>query len=105
TEEEVGVPREAIEVLGALDDVETVGSRHLIRPYVGILAAGVEPHITAAREVHELVRVPLAHLRSEQSHVWKVVATESGPEASPAFEYDGHVIWGATARIIGQFLE
>jgi len=105
TEEEVGVPREAIHVLGALDDVETVVSRHLIRPYVGVLAAGVEPRITAAREVHELLYVPLVHLRSERSRVWKVVEGDAGAEATPAFDYDGHVIWGATARILTQFLD
>ena len=105
TEEEVGVPRDAVHVLGALDDVETVGSGHLIRPYVGVLAAGVRPRITAAREVHELLSVPLAHLRDERARVWKVVENEGVPQPTPAFEYEGHVIWGATARIVGQFLE
>ena len=104
TEEEVGVPREAVDVLGALDDVVTVGSRHLIRPYAGVLRAGVEPTITAAREVSELIHVPLAHLQDERSRVWKVVENNGSPQATPAFEYEGHVIWGATARIVGQFL-
>ena len=105
TEEEVGVPAEAVHVLGALDDVETIGSRHLIRPYVGVLASGVTPRITAAREVHALLHVPLAHLRAEDSHIWKVAQGPGGPEAQRAFDYQGHVIWGATARIVGQFLD
>ncbi len=105
TEEEVGVPSDAIHVLGALDDVETIASRHLIRPYVGVLAEGVTPRITAAREVHELLHVPLAHLRSEDARIWKVVEGEGGSESQPAFGYEGHVIWGATARIVGQFIE
>lgn len=105
TEEEVGVPAEAIHVLGALDDVETIGSRHLIRPYVGVLASGVTPRITAAREVHELLHVPLSHLRGEASHIWKVAEGPGGPEAQRAYGYEGHVIWGATARIVGQFLD
>lgn len=105
TEEEVGVPREAVRILGALDDVETVASRHLIRPYVGVLADGVRPRITAAREVHELLYVPLAHLQGESAHVWMVVEDEGVPQPTAAFEYEGHVIWGATARIVTQFLE
>lgn len=105
TEEEVGVPREAVHVLGALDDVETRGSRHLIRPYVGVLATGVEPRITAAREVRELLQVPLAYLQDERSRVWKVVEDQGAPTPTPAFEYEGHVIWGATYRIVGQFLD
>lgn len=105
TEEEVGVPREAVRVLGALDDVETVGSRHLIRPYVGVLAEGVTPHITAAREVSELLAVPLAHLRDEGCRVWKPVEDHGMPSATPAFDYQGHIIWGATYRIVLQFLD
>lgn len=105
TEEEVGVPADAVHVLGALDDVETIGSRHLIRPFVGVLATGVTPRITAAREVLELLHVPLAHLRGEDSHIWKVAEGPGGPEAQRAFAYQGHVIWGATARILGQFLD
>lgn len=105
TEEEVGVPREAVSVLGALDDVATIGSRHLIRPYVGVLADNVRPRITAEREVHELLHIPLAHLQDDRARVWKVVENEGVPQPTPAFEYEGHVIWGATARIVGQFLE
>jgi 8-oxo-dGTP pyrophosphatase MutT (NUDIX family) len=105
THEEVGVPPEAVHVLGALDDVETVGSRHLIRPFVGLLAAGVEPRVTAAREVAQLLHVPLAHLLDERSRIWHVVDREGTPEPTPAYAYEEHVIWGATARIVGQFLE
>jgi 8-oxo-dGTP pyrophosphatase MutT (NUDIX family) len=104
THEEVGVPPEAITVLGSLDDVVTMGSRHLIRPYVGVAAPGVIPSIAARQEVHELLHVPLAHLLAPESRVWKVVERDGGPEATPAFEYNGHVIWGATARVMTQFL-
>lgn len=104
TEEEVGVPADAIEVLGALDDVETVGSRHLIRPYVGALNGGITPRITAAREVRALLHVPLGHLRNEDARAWKAVEGDAGPTAMPAFAYEGHLIWGATYRIVDQFL-
>jgi len=105
THEEVGVPSEAIEVLGALDDVETIGSRHLIRPFVGVLAAGVEPQIAAKREVAQLLQVPLDHLMDERSRIWHVVERDGSPEPTPAYAYEDHVIWGATARIVGQFLD
>lgn len=105
TQEEVGIPPEAVTVLGALDDVVTVASSHLIRPYVGEVRAGVRPAITAAREVHELLEVPVRHLRAEASHIWKVVDNHGVAEPTPAYEYQGHIIWGATARILGQFLD
>jgi 8-oxo-dGTP pyrophosphatase MutT (NUDIX family) len=105
THEEVGIPPDAVQVLGALDDVETFGSRHLIRPYVGLVAEGVEPSITALREVQELLHVPLAHLLSPQARVWKVVDRDGRPEPTPAFDYEGHLIWGATARVVTQFVD
>lgn len=105
THEEVGVPPEAIRVLGALDDVETLGSNHLIRPYVGLLDHGVPVEVTATGEVHELLHVPLAHLLRPESRVWKVVDREGAPTPTEAYEYEGHVIWGATARILAQLLD
>jgi len=105
TQEEVGIPPEAVTVLGALDDVVTIGSSHLIRPYVGEVQPGVQPSIAAEREVHQLLEVPLGYLRTEECRVWKPVQREGVVEATPAYEYHGHVIWGATARILDQFME
>lgn len=104
THEEVGVPPEAVSVLGVLDDTPTVGSNHMIRPFVGLLAPEVLPAITAQREVHELLSVPLVHLLDPSNHVWRPVERDGVVEASPAFAYGEHVIWGATARILTQFL-
>ncbi|MEX2031904.1 MAG: CoA pyrophosphatase, partial [Dehalococcoidia bacterium] len=105
THEEVGIPPDVIRILGALDDVETFGSRNLIRPYVGLVAEGVEPSITARREVQQLLHVPLAHLLSPEARVWKVADRDGHLESTPAFDYEGHVIWGATARVVTQFLD
>jgi len=102
THEEVGVPPEAVTVVGALSDVETVASQHLIRPYVGF--SEVQPSITAAREVSELLYAPLEYLVREEARVWKVVEQDGVPVPTQAYEFEGHVIWGATARVLGQFL-
>ena len=91
-------------MLGALDDEKAFGSNHLVRPYVGVLTSGVSPRITAEHEVAELIHVPVGHLLDERSHTWKVVEQAGGPEAQPAFEFEGHVIWGLTARILTGFL-
>lgn len=104
THEEVGVPPEAVAVLGQLDDTVTRGSRYLIRPYVGVMAEGVQATVAARREVSALLSVPLAHLLDPQSRAWKVVDRDGQVEATPAYQYGEHLIWGATARILGQFL-
>lgn len=104
THEEVGVPPEAVAVLGQLDDTVTRGSRYLIRPYVGLMASGVQATVAARREVSELLSVPVAHLLDPSSRAWKVVDRDGQVEATPAYQYGEHLIWGATARILGQFL-
>src|SRR5690606_19182603 len=67
THEEIGAPPAAAAVLGALDDVATLRSKHLIRPFVGVLHGEVHPRVVADREVRELLQVPLTHLISEES--------------------------------------
>jgi 8-oxo-dGTP pyrophosphatase MutT (NUDIX family) len=104
THEEVGVPPEAVAILGQLDDTFTRGSNYLIRPFVGLVEEGVHATVTAQREVSELLRVPVAHLLDPASHIWKVTDWQGQMETTPAYEYGEHVIWGATARMLGQFL-
>lgn len=104
THEEIGIPPEAIEVLGALDDDEAFVSNYRITPFVGAVLPGVEPAATAPREVHALLTVPLFHLLSEQARAWKVVDQQGRMAATPAYRHGEHLIWGATARIVTSFL-
>ena len=104
THEEVGVPPDAVTVLGQLDDTTTMASNYLIRPFVGVVPEGVEATVAARREVSELLHVPLDHLLDPGSRVWKVVDRDGRAEATPAYQFEEHVIWGATARMLGQFL-
>lgn len=103
THEEIGVPPEAVTVLGALDDVEARRSGYLIRPFVGVLAPGVEPAITAPREVATLLHVPLAHLRDPAQRVWHAAELDGAIQTSLAYGFGEHVIWGVTGRILDQF--
>ncbi len=106
TQEEIGVAPEHIEVFGQLDDTPTHGSNFRIRPFVGAISApGVYDFAHAEREVRELLQVPLEHLLSEQARTWKVVDDDGAPTPTAAYQYGEHLIWGATARILGQFLE
>lgn len=106
THEEIGVPPDLIEVYGQLDDTATFGSNYLIRPFVG--AAPLDTALTfveAEREVRELLHVPVEHLLSEESRTWKVAERDGVAETTPAYSFEDSVIWGATARMLGQFLE
>ncbi len=106
TEEEIGVSPSHVEVFGRLDDVATISSNYLIAPFVGaITRPGRYPFRTAGREVHELLEVPLAQLRSERAVSWSVRELDGEPAAERSFRYGEHLIWGATARMVGQYVD
>jgi len=103
-EEEIGVPRHEVEVFGQLDDALTFSSSYRIRPFVGALAHGPRAFALDASEVHELLSIPLDFLRSPEARGWYPVNRGGVMEATPAFVYGEHVIWGATARVLEHFL-
>ncbi|MGD9315253.1 MAG: CoA pyrophosphatase [Anaerolineae bacterium] len=103
TFEEIGVPPEAVQVLGALDDFVTI-TDFVVAPFVGVI-----PHPFAYRlngcEVDAVIEVPLsflqdrAHLRTEQrevrGRVYDVLFWNYGP----------YTIWGATAQMLKSLLD
>ena len=104
THEEIGVPPEMVEVFGTLDDTETRVSNYRVRPYVGAIVPGFDAFLHAEREVSALLRVPLVHLIDPVNHIWKAVEQDGTAVATPAYQFGEHVIWGATARVLAQFL-
>ncbi len=111
-EEEVGLRREAVEVVAELDTLSTVTTRFVIAPFVGLL--GRRPLLTPqADEVVRVFDVPLSELLADGVH--REEHWGPGPMSRPVhfFELPGDpgnsdvyddVIWGATARILAGFL-
>ncbi|MBI2886216.1 MAG: CoA pyrophosphatase [Chloroflexi bacterium] len=100
--EEVGLELEYAEVLGELDDTPTRSS-YLISPFVGTLLRPqrFKPH---PAEVAELLEIPLPMLLDPRTLRSEPV-TYAGREVSGFYyQYQEHVIFGATARILQQFL-
>jgi 8-oxo-dGTP pyrophosphatase MutT (NUDIX family) len=104
TDEEVGVDRDTVIILGLLDDFLTVASSYVITPVVGIAPQRPQYQINC-EEVAEIIEIPLLHF-FDPAHCRRVSRSPEGepiPE-SPEFQYGDHVIWGATARILEHFL-
>jgi 8-oxo-dGTP pyrophosphatase MutT (NUDIX family) len=102
TEEELGIAPADVRVLGPLDDIETVVSGFVISPFVGLIPHPY-PLRPSEREIAELVRVPLATFRDRAR-----LRTEVHPDRPyPILYYDcaPHEVWGATARIIRNFID
>jgi len=107
TYEEIGVPPDAVEILGALDDFPTI-THFVVTPFVGVI-----PHPFAYRisevEVEAVVEVPLSFLL-EPTHVRMEEREHEGQIYELLFwdyrEGDRiYTIWGATARTLKGFLD
>ena len=103
--EEIRLPADAVEVLGLLDDTETRATQFVITPVVGMVTRPVafQPD---GREIERVIEVPLRTLRDPA--VFRTELWERGGEEHQVHFYDvsvEDVIWGATARILKQFLD
>ena len=102
--EEIGLRPEDIELLGELDDVETLVSNFVITPFVAAIPYPYEFKINQ-REVEELVEVPLSVFLDQNNFSEELLQGKGETVVSYSYRYKDHVIWGATARILKQFLD
>jgi len=104
TFEEIGLPRENMEILGKLDDAVTISSAYLITPVVAEIAYPY-PFSINEEEIEELIEIPLEAFWDENRWTEEIYSSGDKKVLSYRFEYEGRIIWGATARIMRQFLD
>lgn len=103
--EEIRLPADAVEVMGMLDDTETRATPFVITPVVGIVTRPVAFR-PDGREIERVLEVPLEKLRDPS--IFRTEIWERSGEPHLVHFYDVSVediIWGATARILKQFLD
>jgi 8-oxo-dGTP pyrophosphatase MutT (NUDIX family) len=98
TEEEVGLTRNFVDVLGPVDRYRT-GTGYEITPIVGIVTPGF---VTRAdpREVADVFEVPLAHFLDERNHRIDSRVWQGRERRYYAMPYGERYIWGATAGML-----
>lgn len=103
TEEEIGLPRSAIEVLGALPDYE-MQSGFRIAPVVGWIRP---PYRTSPDpfEVQDIFEAPLAHFLVPENYQRRRYTLEGLDRRYLAIPYGGRYIWGATAGMLYTFYQ
>jgi 8-oxo-dGTP pyrophosphatase MutT (NUDIX family) len=97
THEEVGIAPDRVRVLGRLDDVNTMATGFLIRPFIATADASVTP-VPADDEVARVMEIPV----SEILRVDAALPHDAGI-ATMRYPLDGEDVWGATARILRTF--
>lgn len=101
-EEEIGVLRSRIKVIGQLSEFFVIPSNFIVTPVIGYL----EERPLFKPDPKEVVRVLEGNLdlliRPDAIQTKEILAAKIYPMIAPHFEIEGEVVWGATAMILNE---
>jgi 8-oxo-dGTP pyrophosphatase MutT (NUDIX family) len=100
--EEIGLPPDAVQILGALQPTPTIATGYAVYPFVGLIEPG-QAWKLSPREVAEVLELPLTAIRAGYSRRWLI--RRGIPIRTDTFTVDEVLIWGATARILADLLD
>lgn len=102
-EEEIGVPRQGVTVLGKLSDFLVIPSNYIVTPIV----ASVARRPVFRPDPYEVARILEGHLpdisREDAVKEKEIIAAGKYRMMAPHFEIENEVVWGATAMILNEF--
>lgn len=102
-EEEIGLAPADVNVLGELDDTTTLSSNYVISPFVGLIPYPYDFKLDKW-ETEELIEVPISTLLDKGCFCEDKIILK-GREISSYYKLGTKIIWGATSKILRQFLE
>jgi 8-oxo-dGTP pyrophosphatase MutT (NUDIX family) len=101
-EEEISLQPGDIELIGALPPVGTFVTGYKVFPFVGVVPASVELR-ASPEEVEKILRLRVSEL--EAGYGKRRVVRRRIAIKTETYVVGEHLIWGATARIVGELLE
>jgi 8-oxo-dGTP pyrophosphatase MutT (NUDIX family) len=101
-EEEIGLPRDAAEIVGALQPTPTIATGYAVYPFVGLIEPGREWTLSA-REVAQVLELSLPALRAGYGR--RRLIRRGIPIRTDTYVVGDHLIWGATARILSDLFD
>ena len=102
-EEEVGIHRGAVELIGRLDDVIT-NSGFLVAPFVGVIQERID-YVLQEAEVTEVFEVPIEALLDIAQPEVRYVTFRDRKYPAYFYRYRDYEIWGLTGRMLKAFLD
>lgn len=100
--EEIGLPPDAVDLLGALQPTPTIATGYAVYPFVGLIEPGQTWRLSP-REVAEVLELPLDRLLAGYGR--RRLIRRGIPIRTDTYVVDGKLIWGATARILGDLFD
>jgi 8-oxo-dGTP pyrophosphatase MutT (NUDIX family) len=101
--EEIGLKPQDVDLLGALDEVITM-TGFVVSPFVGLMPYPYS-FILSPEEIEEIIILPLAGFLEEGVLSEEDWTYQEKTAKVYTYHCGRHVIWGATAKILRQFLE
>ena len=101
--EEIGLKPQDVDLLGALDEVMTM-TGFVVSPFVGLMPYPYS-FILSPEEIEEIIILPLAGFLKEGVLSEEDWTYQEKTAKVYTYHCGRHVIWGATAKILRQFLE
>lgn len=104
TEEELGIPRDMIHIIGDLSPLHVYASNHLVFPFVGIIESSplIVPN---SREVDQVYNTPLSYFDKERVlRTTDLDIRGNVLKNVPYYDLYGEMLWGATAMMTAEFL-
>jgi 8-oxo-dGTP pyrophosphatase MutT (NUDIX family) len=100
-EEEIGLRPDEVEVVGALPPIGTFVTNYKVHPFVGLIG-NLREFEPSPSEVETVLAFTLDELRD--SFAMRRLVRRGIPIRTPTYLVGEHLIWGATARILGELL-
>jgi 8-oxo-dGTP pyrophosphatase MutT (NUDIX family) len=100
--EEIGLPGDAVDIVGALQPTSTIATGYAVYPFVGLIEAG-RTWTPSAGEVAEVLELPLDALLA--GYARRRLIRRGMPIRTDTYQVGDHLIWGATARILADLFD
>lgn len=102
TEEEVGVPKNKVNVIKTMSPLYVPPSNFMVHPYIAI-SESVLTFTKQDSEVEAVIEVKLRDFLDDSNSIRTRVPTSFNVEVEvPAFHLNNHIVWGATAMMLGE---
>ena len=102
THEEVGIHPEKMEIIKTFTPMYIPPSNFMVHPFLGICKAEI-CFVPDPEEVAGIIELPLAVFLSDSILIEANLSTSYAININvPAFDIEGHVVWGATAMMLSE---
>lgn len=102
TQEEIGANPENIAVLKELTHFYIPPSNFWVHPFIGITDT-TQSFVPQESEVEAIIEVRVEDFLNQKSLVQTILSTSYMVETTvPAFQLNGHIVWGATGMILSE---